>query len=325
MSNNIEFVAPGSMTPVEPTYRAMQLTSATTDAGLVETWLAQHQASEHTLRAYRRAAQLFLESLGVPLRSATLEDARRGFQALALREDGTEASGATTTQRTAAAKSLLSFGKRVGYLPANLGELFKLKAVPTKRAAKIMPESSAWLLLNSAENERDGLLLDVAYYGGLRVSELASLKWGMIVDRENGKAQIAGLVGKGDKEREVLLPDEVAERLRTFRDGAHDNDPVFKGRDLANKRRKRLDGHMSTQAIWAIIKRVAERSRLPENLKSKISPHWLRHAHASHALDNGAPISLVQQTLGHGSIKTTSIYAHAKPGDSSALYLRKAR
>jgi integrase/recombinase XerD len=56
-----------------------------------------------------------------------------------------------------------------------------------------------------------------------------------------------------------------------------------------------------------------------------VSPHWLRHAHASHALDNGAPISLVQQTLGHGNIKTTSIYAHAKPGDSSALYLKKLR
>jgi integrase/recombinase XerD len=53
--------------------------------------------------------------------------------------------------------------------------------------------------------------------------------------------------------------------------------------------------------------------------------HWLRHAHASHALDNKAPISLVQQTLGHGSLKTTSIYAHAKPGDTSALYLKKVR
>ncbi len=52
---------------------------------------------------------------------------------------------------------------------------------------------------------------------------------------------------------------------------------------------------------------------------------WLRHAHASHALDNKAPISLVQQTLGQGSLTTTSIYAHAKPGDSSALYLKKAR
>jgi integrase/recombinase XerD len=78
-------------------------------------------------------------------------------------------------------------------------------------------------------------------------------------------------------------------------------------------------------AVAKIIKRTAERAALPSNVKAMVSPHWLRHAHASHALDNGAPISLVQQTLGHGNIKTTSIYAHAKPGDSSALYLKKLR
>ena len=53
----------------------------------------------------------------------------------------------------------------------------------------------------------------------------------------------------------------------------------------------------------------------------KISPHWLRHAHASHALDHGAPIHLVQATLGHSSVATTSAYLHARPGDSSARYL----
>src|SRR6185295_9023148 len=53
----------------------------------------------------------------------------------------------------------------------------------------------------------------------------------------------------------------------------------------------------------------------------KISPHWLRHAHASHALDHGAPIHLVQATLGHTSVATTSAYLHARPGDSSARFL----
>ena len=48
------------------------------------------------------------------------------------------------------------------------------------------------------------------------------------------------------------------------------------------------------------------------------STHWLRHAHASHAIDNGAPVSLVSQTLGHADLKTTSVYAHAKPGESSS-------
>ena len=84
-------------------------------------------------------------------------------------------------------------------------------------------------------------------------------------------------------------------------------------------------GALSPQAVGKILHKAAERAPLSKRVKDGVSPHWLRHAHASHALDNGAPISLVQQTLGHGSIKTTSIYAHAKPGDSSALYLKPAR
>ena len=82
---------------------------------------------------------------------------------------------------------------------------------------------------------------------------------------------------------------------------------------------------MSARAVAQLIKRTAARAPLAAGVRQRISPHWLRHAHASHALDNKAPISLVQQTLGHASLKTTSVYAHAKPGDSSALYLKKVR
>lgn len=56
-------------------------------------------------------------------------------------------------------------------------------------------------------------------------------------------------------------------------------------------------------------------------IQKDVSPHWLRHAHASHALDRGAPVHLVKDTLGHASLATTSQYAHARPGDSSARYL----
>jgi hypothetical protein len=66
-----------------------------------------------------------------------------------------------------------------------------------------------------------------------------------------------------------------------------------------------------------IIRRAALRAGVAEG----VSPHWLRHAHASHALDHGAPIHLVQATLGHSSVATTSRYLHARPGDSSARFL----
>ena len=267
----------------------------------------------------------FLVGLGTSLRSATLEDVRRAIAAVSVREDGTPAARATTAAQIAIVKSLLSFGARVRYLEANLGELFKLKPVPADRARRILSEPDMFVLLRSAGGERDSLLLETGYYGGLRVSELVSLTWGQLLDREDGKMQIAGLVGKGGKEREVLLPADLAVRVRAYRQGAEHDEPVFKGRSSTLRATDRPPGALSARAVAKIIKRTAERATLPSNVKAMVSPHWLRHAHASHALDNGAPISLVQQTLGHGNIKTTSVYAHAKPGDSSALYLKKAR
>ncbi len=81
--------------------------------------------------------------------------------------------------------------------------------------------------------------------------------------------------------------------------------------------RSRKGGALSSSAVYRIVRQAAERTGLPAG----VSPHWLRHAHASHALDRGAPIHLVQATLGHASVATTGRYLHARPNDSSARYL----
>ena len=71
--------------------------------------------------------------------------------------------------------------------------------------------------------------------------------------------------------------------------------------------------------IHRIVKRAALRAELPQ--AEKVSPHWLRHAHATHALENHAPIALVQATLGHVSLETTSKYLHIRPSQSSGDFL----
>jgi integrase len=76
---------------------------------------------------------------------------------------------------------------------------------------------------------------------------------------------------------------------------------------------------ITERRINYIVKAAAERA----GINPAVSAHWLRHAHASHAIDEGAPITLVSQTLGHADLKTTSVYAHAKPNDSSSRYLKK--
>ncbi|MBV8589619.1 MAG: tyrosine-type recombinase/integrase [Acetobacteraceae bacterium] len=76
-------------------------------------------------------------------------------------------------------------------------------------------------------------------------------------------------------------------------------------------------GALDPSQVHRIVKAAAARAGLP----AAVSAHWLRHAHASHALDRGAPIHLVQATLGHSSVATTGRYLHARPNDSSSRYL----
>ncbi len=74
---------------------------------------------------------------------------------------------------------------------------------------------------------------------------------------------------------------------------------------------------LDPSAAWRIVRKAAARAGIDGN----VSPHWLRHAHASHALERGAPVALVRDTLGHSSVSTTNGYLHARPNDSSARYL----
>jgi integrase/recombinase XerD len=136
------------------------------------------------------------------------------------------------------------------------------------------------------------------YYGALRVSEIASLTWSQVIPRDSGEVQLA-LVGKGDKPRNVLLPAETAKALLAIRGDAPPSARAFP---------------ITERRINYILKAIVKRPGT--------SPHWLRHAHASHAIDNGAPITLVSQTLGHADLKTTSVYAHARPNESSSRYLK---
>jgi site-specific recombinase XerD len=105
----------------------------------------------------------------------------------------------------------------------------------------------------------------------------------------------------------VLLAAAAWRALQALGPGAP-ADPVF---------RSRAGGHLSPVQVWRIVRKAARDAGIPAD----VSPHWLRHAHASHALGRQAPIHLVQQTLGHASLATTSKYAHARPGDSSGRYL----
>jgi integrase/recombinase XerD len=137
-----------------------------------------------------------------------------------------------------------------------------------------------------------------------------SLTWSQVIRRDSGEAQLS-VVGKGDKDRQVPIPAAIAGPLLASEGNAPAAAAVLPS--------VRNPGHPLTErAVNYIVKDAAERA----GVNPAASVHWLRHAHASHAIDNGAPITLVSATLGHADLKTTSVCAHARPGESSGRYLK---
>jgi integrase/recombinase XerD len=105
------------------------------------------------------------------------------------------------------------------------------------------------------------------------------------------------------------LPEVVSNSLLKLRGApAGDGDPIFTNR---------AGGRLTDRAVNYMLKAAAKSAGLPEGF----SAHWLRHAHASHAIDHGAALPVVQSTVGLGNIAVTSGYLHARPGDSSGLHL----
>jgi integrase/recombinase XerD len=104
------------------------------------------------------------------------------------------------------------------------------------------------------------------------------------------------------------LPKVVSRQLLELQGDAGANDPVFAARH---------GGPLTERAVGGMMKRTARAAGINE----AVSPHWLRHAHGSHAIDREAPLPEVQATLGHANVATTSGYLHARPDTSSGLYL----
>ncbi|MBO3460757.1 MAG: tyrosine-type recombinase/integrase [Aetokthonos hydrillicola CCALA 1050] len=148
------------------------------------------------------------------------------------------------------------------------------------------------------------------YTAGLRVNELCSLRWKDLSPKKPG-GQLA-IFGKGEKTRIILLPEPVWQKLCKLRNNALSSDPVFTSREKDS---------LGTSLDQSQVNRIVAKAAKAAGINKKVSPHWLRHAHAIHSLSRGAPLHLVQNTLGHSSISTTSRYLHAHHDDSSALYL----
>ncbi len=163
--------------------------------------------------------------------------------------------------------------------------------------------------LRKEEGVRDRALLELFYATGLRVSELAKLK----VEDLNFEAGFLKCMGKGSKERIVPLGSKCRESLEKYlkrvrqQPAASAVSFLFLGRSGQG---------ITRQALWQIVKRYARRA----GITKKISPHTFRHSFATHMLERGADLRVVQELLGHSDIATTQIYTHIDKDRLKAIH-----
>ncbi|MBW8039235.1 MAG: tyrosine-type recombinase/integrase [Planctomycetes bacterium] len=271
------------------------------DEQVVGLWL--HGRSPHTQKAYAGDIVRFFKHVDKQLRYITLGNLQ-GFADSLIDE---ELKPASQHRILAAVKSLITFAHKIGYLQYDVSKPLRVPKFKDELSERIMSEAEVQRIIGMENNPRNKLLLRILYAGGIRVSELCRLKWRDVQERDDGGQMT--VFGKGSKTNTIIIPEPLWGDLISFRKNSIDDAPVF---------RSRKGGHLHPSQVWRIVKKSAKRA----GIKKAVSPHWFRHAHASHALDRGAKISLVKETLSHSSISTTGRYLHAKPNECSSTYLQ---
>jgi len=277
------------------------------DLTLIELFLdslwVERGVSDHTLKAYgsdlRKLAK-WLCSENKRLKSSLRDDL---LAYLAVRIEG-GAQPRTTARMLSSARRFYQYLLREGHIledPTAQIEAPKLgRPLPASLTESDVERLLAAPDIEDALGLRDRAMLEVLYACGLRVSELVELRLGQVSLTQG----VVRIIGKGDKERLVPMGEECADWLdRYLRQGRHDILGERKSESIFVTRRGRA---MTRQAFWYLIKRYAQQA----GIKAALSPHTLRHAFATHLLNHGADLRVLQMLLGHSDLSTTQIYTH---------------
>lgn len=272
----------------------------TDDEMLVAMWITKPRRarSRHTQDQYRRVWNSLRQALPKSLQSIKVDD-------LLAWANGLQSSPNTVKLQVAAVKSLFSFAYKVGYLRVNPAVILETPHVPDQKHARVLREEEIFALLAAAKNPRDKVLVRTLYSAGLRVSELCSLRWQDVVPTTSGKAVLI-IYGKGGHQREAEISAATYRALQDLNGDARPEGYIF---------RTRTGHHLDRSEVHRLLKRLTDEA----GISKRVSAHWLRHSHASHALDNGANPKAVQEQLGHSSLAVTTGYLHTDKGTAGYL------
>ena len=257
--------------------------------------------SENTLSAYGSDLKIFSKWL----KQKTLVNVEESDVALFLESRYKQGVGGRS-----AARILSSLRRFYGYLQREgTIETDPVALIEAPHVGRVLPESLSEkdvdLLLDAPEMTdvlgfRDKVMLEILYATGLRVSELIGLKFEQVSFRQG----FVRVTGKGNKERLVPVGEQAIDWLEQYLAEARMN--ILAGRQCDFLFVTKRGSGMTRQAFWYIIKRYAKKAGINKHL----SPHTLRHAFATHLLNHGADLRVVQLLLGHSDLSTTQIYTH---------------
>ena len=281
------------------------------DALVIREWL-RSKRSRHTQRAYSRDIAGFLAFVGYPplcaITLTNIQDYAESLRSLHL-EPSTQA------RKLATVKSLLTFAHKTGAIPFNVGAAQLLPAGKDKLAQRILSQAQVQNMIYEARgHQRNHTLLLLLYGSGIRCEEACNLQWCDVQATSQG-GQIT-VIGKRRKTRSIPLHKRVWEALQVLRPAdAGEADYVFSSRQQT-MRAGQPSRRLTEVQVWRIVKHYAQLAGIPN-----ASTHWLRHAHATHAMEKHAPLKLIQETLGHSDLRTPAKYQHVRPESSTSLYL----
>ena len=294
--------------------------------------LQARDASEHTLRSYDRTIAAYLDWLrdqGADWRSPDRSSLRAYLASLV----GSTAR-TSVSQRLAAIRSFHRWAARAGIAPGDPWGAIATPRLP-RRLPRVLEVEQIERLLGAVDDEvaaaerhataetralatalalRDRALIEVAYAAGLRISELAGAA-ASALDLRRGELRV---MGKGRKERIGLLGRPAVRALEAYLEDGRSTllarGPEGKDPDVLFL--NHLGEPIGVRGLRYRIDRLCRAAGLPAG----VSPHTLRHSFATHLLDGGADLRVVQELLGHESLATTQVYTHVSPGRLQAAY-----
>jgi integrase/recombinase XerD len=267
-------------------------------------WL-EDGLSRNTLDSYRRDLAKFAAWLEQQHGTTMLQATHADIQGYLAHLVSAQKAKASSTGRTISSlKRLFRYLLRQGKIGADPTLQIDTPKLP-RNLPKSLTEQDVELLLNAPDTQtplglRDRTMFEVLYATGLRVSELVTLRIAQ-VSMDMGVVRV---MGKGSKERLVPLGEESLDWLRRY---LAEGRPVLLSGKVADAMFVTARGEgMTRQMFWYLIKKHAKTG----GLHKPLSPHTLRHAFATHLLNHGADLRVVQMLLGHSDISTTQIYTH---------------